>query len=116
MKSFFSIIFSKFYVILKDSFSATALVSYLLSLNIFTVIGYYETFFQHSRLSDVPLFYAIIIMFLAGLFTHYVLLKKIKGQHFIEKVKQSLSAGWGKSTWITVAYVIGSFVLMLTVI
>ena len=116
MKKFFVIIFCRFQTLLKDDFSAMAVVAYLLSLNAFTLIGYYKSLFQHSNLSKVPLFYAIIIMLLAGILTRFILLGAGKGKIVFKELKQSIIAKDKKGTWLTAAYIIGSFALMFGII
>jgi hypothetical protein len=116
MKNFLMIIFSRFYTLLKDDFSATAVLTYFFSLNIFTVIGCYQHFFLHSSLSELPLFYSLIIMLLAGIFTKTVILKSIKPQLYLKKTNQSSFANGKTAAWITFLYVISSFVLMLSVV
>jgi hypothetical protein len=113
MKNFWVIIFSRFNTVLKDDFSAMAVIAYFLSLNIFTIIGYYRHFFLHSTLSEVPLFYSLIIMLLSGIFTQAVIFKKIKQDLHLQNKKQALIAKETKGTWITLVYSLTSFVLML---
>ena len=116
MKNFFVILFSKFYMLLKDDFSAMAVLAYFLSLNIFTVIGYYKILFQHSSLNEVPLFYAFIIMFFSGVFTQLVILRKLKQKLYLKKTQQSSIAKRKTETWITLIYMVSSFALMLSVV
>jgi len=116
MKHFFVIIFSRFYLLLKDDFSAIAVVAYLLSMNVFTIIGYYKIFVQHSSLGAVPLFYIFIIMISAGLFTRFILLNTSRHKFFFKELKQSLIAKSKTGTLVTIAYVIGSFVLMFSIV
>lgn len=113
MKNFLVIIFSRFYAVLKDDFSAMAVIAYFLSLNIFTIIGYYRHFFLHSSLSDVPLFYSLIIMLLSGIFTQAVIIKKVKQELYLQTIKQAFIAKKKKGTWITLVYALTSFGLML---
>jgi hypothetical protein len=116
MKHFFVIVFSRFLVVLKDDFSAMAVLAYFLSLNVFTIIGYYKIVFQHSCLSDVPLFYALIIMLIVGLFTHYVLLKKLNAPRFLKDIDSSPIYKSSIGKWITLVYMTVSFTLMLIVV
>jgi len=113
MKKFLVIIFSRFYAVLKDEFSAMAVIAYFLSLNIFTIIGYYRHFFFHSSLSEVPLFYSLIIMLLSGVFTQSVIIKKIKHELYLQKMKQEFIAKEKKGAWVTLFYALTSFGLML---
>jgi hypothetical protein len=116
MKSFLVIIFSRFYLLLKDDFSAMAVLAYFFSLNIFTVIGCYQHFFLHSSLSELPLFYSLIIMLLAAVFAQTVILKSIKPQLYLKKANQPALVKEKKEAWITLLYVVSSFVLMLSVV
>jgi hypothetical protein len=116
MKHFFVIVFSRFLVVLKDDFSAMSVLAYFLSLNIFTSIGYYKIVFQHSCLSEVPLFYALIIMLVVGLFTHFVFLKKLNALRFTKDISASRKGKSRSGKWITLVYMIVSFTLMLIVV
>ncbi len=113
MKKFLVIIFSKFNAVLKDDFSAMAVIAYFFSLNIFTIIGYYRHFFLHSSLSEVPLYYSLIIMLLSGVFTQGVIVKKIKQELHLQKMKHAFITKEKKDTWITLIYALTSFGLML---
>jgi hypothetical protein len=116
MKNFFAIVFSRFLIVLKDDFSATAVLAYFLSLNIFTIIGSYKIIIQHSCLSEVPLFYALIIMLIVGLFTHFVFLKKLNASRFLEDNSFSPITKTRMGKWITLVYMTVSFALMLIVV
>ncbi len=110
MKNFFVLVFSKCLLVFKDDLSATAVVAYFLSLNIFTAIGYYKLLFQHSSLEEVPLYDAFIIMLLAGAFAHFVLLKGTKKQVFLNGTS---SIPVKKGVFATISYMVLSFSLML---
>ncbi|HLK30616.1 MAG TPA: hypothetical protein VKT28_18690 [Puia sp.] len=109
MAKFFALMYYRFKMLLKDDFSAMAVVAYLLSLNVFTIIGCYKCVFQHSHLSKLPLFYALIIMLVAGVFTRFVLLGKVWGKNIFKERPQRLR----NEKWMTFIYVVASFGLMI---
>ncbi len=114
MKNFIIILFSRFYILLKDDFSAMAVLAYFFSLNCFTVIGYCQHLFFHAGLSKVPVFYSLIVMLLAGIFTYQVIFRGIKQQYYLQKNKEFPLATAKAGSWLTILYVFTSFTLMLT--
>ncbi|HVM89735.1 MAG TPA: hypothetical protein VMT76_16215 [Puia sp.] len=116
MLNFFAIVFFRFRMLLKDDLSAIGLVTYFLSLNIFTILGSYKYLFQHSHLSDVPIAYALLIMIATGLFTRFVLLQGFFTGNMFKEFRENLIAKTKKGRWLTMIYAVLSFVLMLAVV
>jgi hypothetical protein len=116
MRNFFTIIFLKSKMLLKDDFSAMAVVAYFLSLNIFAIMGCCKCLFQHSSLSHVPLFYSLIIMFACGLFTRFVLLNKFFNKQHFHSAMQNFTSVNKVSKIITVLYIIVSLAGMFSVV
>lgn len=116
MVNFFAIVFFRFKMVLKDDLSAMGIVTYLLSLNIFTLVGGYKCMVQHSNLSNVPLFYALLIMLVTGLVTRFIVLGPVFTKNMISDFKECIIAQTTKGIWLTIVYAIASFSLMLTVV
>ena len=116
MKKFFIVIFYHLQSFFKDEVSSMAVVAYLITLNIFTILGSCKFIFQHSHLSAVPFIYAFIIMFFSALFTRFVLLSEVMYKEMIDKLKKSFVRKNNDNFWVTIAYAIGSFVCMLVVV
>jgi hypothetical protein len=115
MSNFFLIVFCKIYGLVKEEFNALGLLTILLSLNIFTVSGYYKTLIQGSSHIMLATPYELIIILIVGTALYLTILKGEKYKIVYEKFKQDPTSS-KKGSRITAIYLIGTLVLLTSLI
>jgi len=116
MKKFLEIVFCKIYGILKEEFNAMGLLTVLLSINIFTVVGYYKTLFLKESNFLLPLAYEIIIIIIVGIISWIIFLKDDKFKSIYKRYKQNPSMNGAKGSWVTGSYIIITLGMLVSLI
>jgi len=116
MKIFFETVFCKIYGLLKEEFNAMGLLTVLLSINIFTVVGYYKTLFMRESSILLPLVYEIIIVIIIGIIDWIYFLKGDRFRLIYERYKQNPLMSGTKGTRITILYIIMTFGMLVSLI
>lgn len=116
MKLFLETVFCKFYGLLKEEFNAMGLITILISINLFSVIGYYRTLVLKKPTIQLPITYEIIIVILIGIFNWIYFLKGNKFKLIYEKYNQNSIMSGAKGTLISITYVIVTFGMLVSLI
>ena len=86
MPRFLIIFFFQCYNLVKEDFRAMCILSMFISLNVFTLIGYYKTLIQHSSIIILPTLYNVFVVVVVGIFNYFYFLHNKKH----EELKESL--------------------------
>jgi len=105
MSKIIIIVFCKFYGRLKEPFNAMGVLTVLLSLNVFTFIGYYKTIVEHSDQIMLPTIYEILIIVLIGITNYAYFLNKKKFEKIFDEYKRNASMSGKKGTWLVLSYI-----------
>jgi len=112
MVNLYAVFFYRYKNLFKDDISATAMLAYFVSLNIFSAIGLYKYSFLQERLSTIPLFYSFPVMIVSAILTRYILISVCFKKN-ISCLKEIKIANSAKGGLLVIAYGIISFGLML---
>jgi hypothetical protein len=116
MPKFLIVAFCKFYGFLKESFNAMGFVTILLSLNVFTIIGYYKTIVMHSDQIMIPTIYELLIVVSIGIYNYAYFLSGKKYEAMYEEFQRDKSMGGNGGTRSTALYIIITLVMLISLI
>ena len=115
MRKFLSIIYFKIYGLVKEDFNAVGILTVLLSFNILTIVGYYETLIRHHdsiRAGTVTEIIVVLIIFIL------VYINFSKGENAgiaYEEFKRTALSG-KKGSRITAIYITITLLLSISLI
>jgi hypothetical protein len=111
MRKFLSLIYFKIYELTRDDFNAVGLLTVLISLNIFTVIGYYETLVRHHGSVRTGTASEILIILSILVFVYINFSKGKNARIAYEEFKQK-PIGGQKGSCITFIYILVTLILL----
>lgn len=116
MRNYFQIIFCKFKSVVKDEFSAMALLTSFLSVNLFTIIGFWKVIFLKSEHITIPRIYQISIVLAIGLINYFFFLSNQKHIAICQDSRTNSGFIGKRGNWLVLAYVGLSFILLISLV
>ena len=94
------------------AFKAMGILTFFLSLNAFTIIGYYKALIEHSASILISTFLEILIILSIGCINYFFLLKDKKYESIYENFEKNPKISGRRGTWLTIFYMIATITIM----